>query len=129
MIFRKTTSNFNLPMMKAAKCAIVEVEEIVEPGQLDPDFIHVSGVYVKRLLKGAHYEKPIERLMVKGASAEPVNPVRERIARRAALEFRNGMYANLGIGMPVLAADYIPKGVSVMLQCENGILGLVRNFN
>ena len=52
--------------------------------------------------------------------------VREKIVRRAALEFKDGMYANLGIGMPVLASNYIPEGVSVTLQSENGVLGLVR---
>ena len=47
-------------MVKGAKCSIVEVEEIVEAGEIDPDKVHVPGIYVHRLLKGAKYEKPIE---------------------------------------------------------------------
>lgn len=54
----------------------------------------------------------------------PAAERRERIIRRAALEFRDGMYANLGIGMPMLASNYIPNDMQVFLQSENGILGL-----
>ena len=53
--------------------------------------------------------------------------MRNKIIRRAALEFYDGIYANLGIGMPMLASNYIPEGMTVHLQSENGVLGLVRN--
>ena len=49
---------------------------------------------------------------------------RERIVRRAARELRNGFYVNLGIGMPTLVANYVPPGIEVVLQSENGMLGV-----
>lgn len=129
VIFRKTACNFNVSMAKAAKITIVEVEEIVEIGELDPDFIHLPGIYVDRVVKGENYEKIIERRVVRAPDQPKVNvdAAKERIARRAALEFQSGMYANLGIGLPVLTANYIPKSVNILLQAENGILGMGPN--
>ena len=64
LIFRKTTRNFSLPMAKAADITIAEVEELVEPGLLDPDQIHVPGVYVHRIFQGEAYVKRIEKVTV-----------------------------------------------------------------
>lgn len=61
LIFRATARNFNPMMAAAAKITIAEVEELVEPGELDPDQIHTPGVYVQRIIKGDHYEKWIEQ--------------------------------------------------------------------
>jgi 3-oxoacid CoA-transferase subunit A len=60
LVFRKTARNFNQPMAAAAKICVAEVEEIVPVGSLDPDSIHVPGIYVKRLICGAPYDKKIE---------------------------------------------------------------------
>jgi len=116
-------------MATAADVTIAEVEEIVEPGQLKPDEIHIPGIYVDRIVKGKQ-EKRIERLTLDDGGKkkdEPLNEAtlkREMIVRRAALEFKNGMYCNLGIGMPTLASNYIPEGMHVELQSENGLLGM-----
>ena len=60
LVFRKTARNFNLPAATCGKVCVVEVEEIVPVGSLDPDCIHLPGVYVQRLVVGAPYDKKIE---------------------------------------------------------------------
>jgi len=131
LVFRKTANNFNQPMCKAGKVCIAEVEEIVEVGEIAPDNIHIPSIYVQRVIQGPSYEKRIERTTLYSppgdSSAKEKSPaavMREKIVRRAACEFRDGMYANLGIGMPMLASNFIPEGMTVHLQSENGILGL-----
>jgi 3-oxoacid CoA-transferase subunit A len=65
LIYRKTARNFNPAMATAGKITIAEVEEIVEPGQLDPDNIHTPGIYVQRVICGAPYNKIIENRTVR----------------------------------------------------------------
>jgi 3-oxoacid CoA-transferase subunit A len=64
LVFRKSTRNFNAPMAKAGKITIVEVEELVQPGEIDPDHVHIPGVYVHRIFQGKDYEKRIEKRTV-----------------------------------------------------------------
>lgn len=65
IIFNKTARNFNQIMAMAGKTTIVEVEELVQPGELDPNYIHVPGIYVHRIFQGSDYEKRIEQRTVR----------------------------------------------------------------
>jgi 3-oxoacid CoA-transferase subunit A len=65
LIYRKTARNFNPVMATAAKVTLAEVEEIVQPGELDPDAVVTPGIYVAHILRGASYEKRIERRTVR----------------------------------------------------------------
>ena len=67
LVFRKTARNFNPPAAMCGKTCVVEVEEIVETGSLDPDTIHLPGIYVHRLIQGDH-EKRIEQRTTRPAA-------------------------------------------------------------
>jgi 3-oxoacid CoA-transferase A subunit len=69
LVYRKTARNFNPMMATAARVTIAEVEELVPVGKLDPDLVHTSSVYVKRIFQGKNYEKRIERRTVRKAVA------------------------------------------------------------
>lgn len=135
-VFRYTTQAFATLVAKAAKVTIVEAENIVEVGEISPMDVHLAGVYVNRIVP-ATVEKKIELVTLADENAtdakdEPAavkstaQLKREKIAQRAAKELKDGYYVNLGVGIPVLAANYLPKGVNVWLQSENGILGMGR---
>ena len=68
VVFRKTARNFNVPAETCGKVCIVEVEEIVPAGSLDPDCIHLPGVFVQRMIVGAPYDKKIEFRTVREAA-------------------------------------------------------------
>jgi 3-oxoacid CoA-transferase subunit A len=65
LVYRKTARNFNPVMATAGRITVAEVEELVEPGQLDPDCIHTPGIYVQRLIVGRAYEKRIEQRTIR----------------------------------------------------------------
>ncbi|KAJ9113994.1 hypothetical protein QFC22_005812 [Naganishia vaughanmartiniae] len=135
-VFRYTTRAFGTLMAKAAKIAIVEAENIVEVGEIAPMDIDLPGIYIDRIVP-ATVNKKIEVVVLRDekkdssqtpnkaeAPKTPARLRREKIARRAAKELKNGMYCNLGVGMPVLAASFLPPGTEIWLQSENGILGM-----
>jgi 3-oxoacid CoA-transferase len=148
-----TTRAFAPLMAKAAKLSIVEVclsmnnvsirpltlvlappgrsqaENIVEIGEISPMQVDLPGIFIDRIVP-ATAPKQIEITTLRHSSGEsnedtdPAKRRRMRIARRAAQELKDGYYVNLGVGMPVLAASFLPEGVKVWLQSENGILGM-----
>ncbi|CAK7240880.1 MAG: hypothetical protein STHCBS139747_002333 [Sporothrix thermara] len=137
--FRLSAHNFNGAMGRNAKMTIVEAEHIVEPGEIPVESVHLPGIYVKRVVQStvpkkiekyvwtqdeADVDAAAEQAKEKTLGTGDTAAKRDRIVRRAAKEFKNGMYANLGIGMPMLAPKFVPADVEVQLQSENGILGL-----
>jgi 3-oxoacid CoA-transferase len=117
-------------MAKAARLTIVEAEEIVPTGSLSPNDIHLPGIFVDRIVP-ATAQKNIEIRKLRdpeqdGKVSEPNKTAvrRNRIARRAAKELKHGYYVNLGVGIPTMAAGFVPEGTKVWLQSENGILGM-----
>ena len=130
LVYRGSAMNFNPMIATCGKVTIAEVEEIVEAGSIPPSQVHTPAVYVHRLIKGPKYLKPIERLTLNtGAQLQvpgkgETKALRERIIRRAAMEIKDGMFVNLGIGMPTLIPNFIPPTMKIFLQSENGILGM-----
>lgn len=109
-----------------------QAENIVEIGEISPMDVDLPGIYVDRIVP-ATVDKQIEFMTLSedksAASDVPVHKDeaklrREKIAKRASRELKDGYYCNLGVGMPVLAANYTEPGVNVWLQSENGILGM-----
>ncbi|CRK16678.1 hypothetical protein BN1723_015260 [Verticillium longisporum] len=155
--FRRAMNNFNESMAKNARFTIVEADEIVEVGEIAPEDVHIPGIYVDQVAKSTE-EKKIEKLtyhkspeeMLKSgewpdnnrhhgcfdfanslvvAGAGEGAGRRIRIVKRAAQELKDGMYVNLGIGMPLATPAFIQEGNEVVLQSENGILGMGRYPN
>ncbi|KAH7035901.1 uncharacterized protein B0I36DRAFT_319322 [Microdochium trichocladiopsis] len=136
-VFKYSTKTYAGVMAKAARIAIVEAENIVPVGSLDPDQIDLPGIFIDRIVP-ATAPKAIENLklakpeednaQVSTSKSQNNNnktlPARDRIAKRAAKELKEGYYVNLGVGIPTLAASYVPEGTTVWLQSENGLLGM-----
>lgn len=125
--FKYTTKTYATVMAKAAQVAVVEADEIVEIGEIDPDQVDLPGIYIDRIIQAtAGKEVEVKKLASKEDTSEtsPAQARRNKIAKRAAQELKDGYYVNLGVGIPTLAASFVKPDVHVWLQSENGILGM-----
>lgn len=126
---RGGSQNFNPSFAKAARVAIVEVDEIVEPGEIPPELVNLPGIFVSRVVKTADttnakaWRRPERRPADKPRlyNGKPALS-RTGIAKRAAALVRDGTYVNLGVGIPTMVSNYL-QGRDVILHAENGVLG------
>ncbi|CAG8141439.1 unnamed protein product [Penicillium salamii] len=126
-VFRYTTKAFGPIMAKAATLTIVEAENIVPVGSIDPNDVDLPGIFVDRIVPATddkHIENKKLRSNETAGSTDAGQTQRELIGRRAAKELKPGYYVNLGVGIPTLAPSFLPKDVKVWIQSENGILGM-----
>ncbi|BCR87722.1 3-oxoacid CoA-transferase [Aspergillus chevalieri] len=130
-VFRYTTKAFGPIMAKAADLTIVEAENIVPVGSINPNDVDLPGIFVNRIVPATD-PKNIEIKKLRSANDEgavkseksAALAQRNRIAKRAAKELKQGYYVNLGVGIPTLAPSFLPEDVKVWVQSENGLLGM-----
>jgi len=124
LVYRRTEQNFNRAMATAARVVVAEVEEIVPLGALDPDEIHTPGTYVDYLVLAHTSPEDLGTSASVAASTREADPVRLEMARLALAELRPGDVVNLGVGIPTLVADLVRPEHAIILQTENGMLGV-----
>jgi 3-oxoacid CoA-transferase len=128
--FRGGSQNFNPSFAKAARVAIVEVDEIVEPGAIPPELINLPGIFVSRVVKTTEkfdlWRRPERRPSDKPRlyNGKP-GLTRAGIAKNAARLVKDGTYVNLGVGIPTMVSNYLVDR-DVILHAENGVLGYGR---
>ena len=127
--FRGGSQNFNPSFAKSARYAIVEVDEIVEPGVIPPELIDLPGIFVQRIVKttqvadGKAWRRPERRPSDKPRLYNDKPALtRAGIAKRAAALVKEGTYVNLGVGIPTMVSNYL-QDRDVILHAENGVLG------
>ncbi|MGH7895048.1 MAG: 3-oxoacid CoA-transferase [Candidatus Binatia bacterium] len=135
LTYRRGSRNLNPAFATAARCTIAEVDEIVEPGALDPEAIVTPGIFVDRIVRT---ERPMDPATVLGLSRQYGKhwdlEVRERavgprgippdlMACKVARLLGRGEYVNLGVGLPTLVSSHLAPDDAITLHSENGMLG------
>jgi 3-oxoacid CoA-transferase len=126
--FRGANQHFGPSFAKAARVAVVEVDEIVEPGEIPPERVHLPGIFVSRVVRKTH----ANTLPKYGSNRRPADVprvyngkpawTRSQMAERAAALLPEPGYVNLGLGIPTYISTYL-RGRDIVLHGENGILG------
>jgi 3-oxoacid CoA-transferase len=130
--FRGGSQNLNPAFAKAARIAIVEVDEIVEVGDIPPELVNLPGIFVARVVKTS---RPFDASQTPQSRRRPADQprlyngkpalTRAGIAKRAAALVKDGSYVNLGLGIPTMVSNHL-EGRDVVLHAENGVLGYGR---
>lgn len=122
--YRMTENNFNQAAATSGKTVIVEAEEILPVGELDPNFIHTQGCFVDYLVQATLTLEDLGSSASVPPKEENVDDARMNIAKAALAELKPGDVVNLGIGIPTLVADLITPEHGIYMHTENGMLGV-----
>jgi 3-oxoacid CoA-transferase len=132
LVYRRGARNLHPPFATGARVTLAEVDEVVDPGTLDPECVVTPGIFVDRVVRTEH---PLEIERIRGLSRQYGRAVHveprpdlgglppDLMARRAALLLRDGEYVNLGLGLPTLLSNHVAAGRGIVLHSENGMLG------
>jgi len=135
LVYRRGGRNFNPVMATAGRCTIAEVDDVVEPGALDPEAVVTPGVCVDRVVR---CERPLDVAALRALSRRwgrqwdlearerpdgPRGLPPDLMVRRVARLLRPGEYVNLGLGLPTLVSSALEPALDVTLHSENGMLG------
>jgi 3-oxoacid CoA-transferase len=131
-VYRRGARNLHPSFATGARTTVVEVDEVVEPGALDPECVVTPGIYVDRVVRTEHplsadEVRALSRRYGRAVHVEPRPDLGglppDLMARRAALLLRPGEYVNLGLGLPTLLSNFVGAEREVVLHSENGMLG------
>lgn len=133
LVFRGTAQNFNHDCAKSGKICIAEVEEFIEDGELNPNEIDIPGIFVNRIVKSNNMNNINLQILnnlnnlhnlynLKNINEEDLKI--NKIIKRAAKEIKNGMYVNLGVGIPTKIPNFLHPDIAVNIHNENGLLGI-----